>query len=160
MILDWNFDYCGDEFGLVLSGFILTLCVDQFPWSGQSNLRKLKLGAEDEAANAEERDDGGRRRNECLAVVPWVPPSHVPQASGVMEMEGEEATSMDMEMEVEVEGNNLNTEQQQEEDELGGGTKGGGSESFHQWQQQQQQQHCMTPPQLPQNMSTPITWFR
>ncbi|RVW27940.1 hypothetical protein CK203_094116 [Vitis vinifera] len=74
--------------------------------------------------------------------------TRVPQIEAVElmeEAEEMEVTTMD------IEDNNLNPEQQQEHGF--GGMRG--SESLHQWQQQ----HCMTP-QLPQNMSTPITWFR
>lgn len=128
----------------IISGF-----KNQFPWSSQPNLRK---SVEDETASGERNT---RVTNECLAVVPWVP-SHLPQASGVKvpQIEAVELMEEAEEMEVttmDIEDKNLNPEQQQEHGF--GGMRG--SESLHQWQQQ----HCMTP-QLPQNTSTPITWFR
>lgn len=101
------------------------------------------------------------RKDDRLAVIPWVP-SQLPPASatGVAEADAldmmEEAEEMEAAtMDVEEDNNsNASTEQVQPNIHIYGGIAG--SDGLHQWQQQH---HCMVP-QLPQNTSTPITWFR
>ncbi|XP_059636925.1 uncharacterized protein LOC132279027 [Cornus florida] len=114
-------------------------------WSKESNPIKT---AEDEAAA-----NGNTATSECLAVVPWNPSQFPPrqneaphaQASELMEAEEMEATTMD------IEDDNIPTEQVQG-NEFGGANV---TEGLHHWPQQ----HCMIP-QLPQNTSTPVVWFR
>lgn len=96
--------------------------------------------------------------NKNLAVVPWVPRLQVPTSSTMNVPQEEEAPQLmeaeevgEATMEIE-EDNNLNNSQQ-------GYGYGGmdGANGIHQWHHQQQ--HCMIP-QLPQQTSSPITWFR
>ncbi|KAK9269785.1 hypothetical protein L1049_001563 [Liquidambar formosana] len=134
-----NFSISSD----IISGFKNHL------WSSQSSHIKP---AEDEAAMCE---NNTLATNECLAVVPWVP-SQVPPAPRVEVAQAEipelmEADEMG-ETTMEIEDNVVSIEQGQA-NEFGGMS---GSEGLHQWHQQ----HCMTPPQLPQNTSTPIVWYR
>ncbi|XP_052180370.1 uncharacterized protein LOC127793719 [Diospyros lotus] len=120
---------------------------DKMLWSSQSNAAR---SAEDEAR----RDRITSGTNECLAVVPWVP-SQFPQASGTEAPTGEVSEMMDAEdvgvVTMDIEENNVNFEPGQEH--ISGAMNG--SDGFHQWQQQ----HCMIP-QLPQNPSTPVVWYR
>ncbi|GLT57389.1 hypothetical protein SLA2020_303650 [Shorea laevis] len=116
---------------------------------GSSQCDPVK-SAEEEAM----RDKNG----DCLAVVPWVP-SHFPPApatnvSRMDEAEEMEAVSMDVEEDNNNNINNASIEQGHPNLHVYGGAAG--SDGLHQWQQQY---HCMIP-QLPQNTSTPITWFR
>lgn len=108
----------------------------------------MKFGEDDEDMVTE---------NKNLAVVPWVPRLQVPTSS-TMNVPQEEAPQLmeaeevgEATMEIEEEENNLNNSQQ-------GYGYGGmdGANAIHQWHHQQ---HCMIP-QLPQQTSSPITWFR
>lgn len=96
---------------------------------------------------------GAENRN--LAVVPWVPrlqipaptSMHVPQEEASPQlMEAEEVGEETMDIE---DDNNLSSQQP-----YGYGGMDGAN-AIHQWHQQ----HCMIP-QLPQQTSSPITWFR
>ncbi|CAK9329906.1 unnamed protein product [Citrullus colocynthis] len=106
---------------------------------------RLKFDEDDEEMGTE---------NKNLAVVPWVPRLQVP-ASTNMEVPQEEAPQL-MEAEeageatMEIEEDNLSSNQQA----YGYGGMDGAT-AIHQWHQQ----HCMIP-QLPQQTSSPITWFR
>ncbi|KAF5469327.1 hypothetical protein F2P56_013411 [Juglans regia] len=98
------------------------------------------------------------KNNGCLAVVPWVP-SQLPLAPATdvppltAEAEGM-AVAMDIEEDNNNNSQNANIEQGHPSvHDVYGGIAG--SEGLNQWQQQ----HCLIP-QLPQNTSTPITWFR
>ncbi|KGN65518.1 uncharacterized protein LOC101205533 [Cucumis sativus] len=110
---------------------------------------RVKCGEDDEDMVIE---------NKNLAVVPWVPRLQVPTSSTMNVPQEEEAPQLmeaeevgEATMEIE-EDNNLNNSQQ-------GYGYGGmdGANGIHQWHHQQQ--HCMIP-QLPQQTSSPITWFR
>ncbi|KDP45832.1 hypothetical protein JCGZ_17439 [Jatropha curcas] len=93
--------------------------------------------------------------NECMAVVPWVP-SQAAFARGIDTSQAEAPDLMEAEqvgeetMEIEFEGNNTI-----QSNELESGGMMSGTQGLPQWQQQ----HCLIP-QLPQNTSTPITWFQ
>ncbi|XP_043712897.1 uncharacterized protein LOC122661537 [Telopea speciosissima] len=123
-------------------------------WSEQTNqVRRV----EDEATDRSNSNIG--IKNDCLAVVPWVPTTQlspdsetgVPAAMVVpeqMEAEGVDSVMMEIEQddnEIQVSGGQAR--------EIGGGVESEGES----WQQQWQQQHCLSP-QLPQNTSTPIMW--
>ncbi|CDP20191.1 unnamed protein product [Coffea canephora] len=118
---------------------------NQLPWSNYSSQWR--------ALESEDRTDDNKsgRQNECLAVVPWVPPPHLYSTSGdeavpqidvsdMMEADDAEVSTMD------VEDNTVGSEQK-----VGMNV----NEGLRQWQQQ----HCMIP-QPPQNISTPIVWFQ
>lgn len=108
--------------------------------------------------SAEEEEYMRGRDNGCLAVVPWVP-SQLPPASATevsqtdapepMEEAEEVEAAMDIE---ETESASIEQGHTSVHDVYSGIA---GSDGLHQWQQQ----HCMIP-QIPQNTSTPITWFR
>ncbi|TXG48671.1 hypothetical protein EZV62_024546 [Acer yangbiense] len=115
---------------------------------GQSS--HMKLAEEEEYLH-----NNNGTANNCLAVIPWVPSQFqfphnlgmdVSQTEALESMEAEdEETKMDIE-----DSNTTNTEQ--------GHVYGYGGmrdEGVHQWPQQ----YCMIP-QLTQNTSTPITWFK
>lgn len=103
------------------------------------------------------RDENG----DCLAVVPWVPSQLFPASATEIfrmdapelmeEAEEMEAATMDIE-----EDNNNNASIEQGHPNAHAYSEVAGSDGLHQWQQQY---HCMIQ-QLPQNTSTPITWFR
>ncbi|XP_038880770.1 uncharacterized protein LOC120072359 [Benincasa hispida] len=103
----------------------------------------------------DEDDEEMGIENKNLAVVPWVPRLQVPAPTS-MDVPQEEAPQL-MEAEevgeatMEIEEDNLSSSQQAY------GYYGGmdGANAIHQWHQQ----HCMIP-QLPQQTSSPITWFR
>ncbi|KAA8535722.1 hypothetical protein F0562_030715 [Nyssa sinensis] len=121
----------------IISGF-----KNQVLWSSQSNPVK---SAEDEAAT---REKSRGSTNKCLAVVPWVPSQLPPKpaaAPEMMEAEEMEATKMD------IEDDNVGVEPGQT-NEFDGMSGAGG---LNHWQQQ----HCLIP-QIPQNASTPVVWFR
>lgn len=117
---------------------------NQLLWSNHSSQWR--------ALDSDERKDDNKSgpQNECLAVVPWVPPQlhstrgeeAVPQidVSDMMEADDMEVSAMD------VEDNTVSSEQK-----MGMNV----NEGLQQWQQQ----HCMIP-QPPQNISTPIVWFQ
>lgn len=122
---------------------------------GSSQCGHVKSADEEEAM----RDKNG----DCLAVVPWVPSQFPPapateiyrmDAPELMEEAEEmEATTMDIE---EDNNNNINASIEQGHPNVHAYGGVAGSDGLHQWQQQY---HCMIP-QIPQNTSTPITWFR
>ncbi|XAR63762.1 hypothetical protein NMG60_11023826 [Bertholletia excelsa] len=124
----------------VISGFkIYVHHADQILWSSQANTTK---SADDEAS----KEGYASRNNGCLAVVPWVP-THIsstppPQTETPELMDSEEMGAVSMD----VEENNFTADP-----ELGAGL----NEGLHHWQQQ----HCMMP-EIPQHVSTPITWFQ
>lgn len=119
----------------ILSGFKNQI------WSSKSSSIKVM---EDEDA-AQDRNTSG-----CLAVVPWVPSQfssmlgqEVSQTEVPEVMEAEEVGEA-----MEIEGSSISIEQGQA-NEFGGIR---GNEGLNQW-------HCLTP-QLPQNTSPPIVWYR
>lgn len=99
---------------------------------------------------ATERDEKYGTTNNCMAVVPWVQSaacnelSYQSDTSDMMDAEGVETTAM----EVEDSNATFNRPSVREPGTVL-------NEGIHHWQQQ----HCMIP-QLPQNTSTPIVWFR
>ncbi|THG19508.1 hypothetical protein TEA_012846 [Camellia sinensis var. sinensis] len=124
-------DTCQVDTGVLLSQKLH----DQILWSSQSNAIKT---AERQGSNT----------NDCVAVVPWVA-SQIPLTSGadvprtevseLMETEDMGEATMDVKESKPGQGYEFN--------EM--------SEGIHQWQQQ----HCMIP-QLPENTTTPIVWYR
>ncbi|KAG5564944.1 hypothetical protein RHGRI_000972 [Rhododendron griersonianum] len=132
------------NFSVSVNSDIISGIKNQIVWSVQSNGVKSK---EDEA---ERQGFNTTRANESLAIVPWVP-SQVPSPQGIevpeaelMESDDAGAATMD------IEETNVAAEPGKEW-QLSGMTNG----FSNQWQQQ----HCMVP-QLPQNTSTPIVWYR
>lgn len=106
-----------------------------------------------EEQSTKEKNDG------CLAVVPWFP-SQLPLAQATYALPlKEEAEGMAVAMDIEEDNidnsQNANIEQGHPSvhDVYGGIAVE--NEDLNHWQQQ----HCLIP-QLPQNTSTPITWFR
>ncbi|PSS01588.1 Dol-P-Man:Man(5)GlcNAc(2)-PP-Dol alpha-1,3-mannosyltransferase [Actinidia chinensis var. chinensis] len=134
------------NFSVSIVSDIISGIKNQILWSGQSNAMKPTADV------AARQGSNTRGTNECLAVFPWVP-SQVPsipkteapqtELSELMESKDMKVATMDIEK------NNAVAEAGQ------GCESGGMSGGFHQWQQQ----HCMIP-QLPQNASAPIMWFR
>ncbi|KAF5725961.1 hypothetical protein HS088_TW23G00694 [Tripterygium wilfordii] len=122
---------------------------NQFPWF-RNHGSHLKI------AEVEEDNEDNVNAKECMAVVPWVPSQclrtvdlNIPSAEAPLElMEDEEMGEAAME----IEDSNASAELGYMNDSFGGVR---GRDGLHQWQEQ----HCMTP-QLPKNISTPITWFR
>lgn len=123
------------DLSLSVNSDLLLGIKNQILWSSQSNAIKT---AERQGSNT----------NDCLAVVPWVA-SQIPLTSGpdvprtevseLMETEDMGEATMDVEESKPGQGYEFN--------EM--------SEGIHQWQQQ----HCMIP-QLPENTTTPIVWYR
>lgn len=120
----------------------------QFFWENRANAFRP---ADNEATQQEDSSSA----KECLAVVPWVP-SQLPSAeqaeilgqpdiSDMMDAEDIEGVAMD------VEDSSVNAEPRTAV-EAGAFSV---NEGLHHWQQQ----HCMTT-QLPQNASTPISWYQ
>jgi hypothetical protein len=103
------------------------------------------------------------KNGDCLAVVPWVPSQLLPapatesrmDAPELME-EAEEMEATTMDVEEDNNSNNNNASIEQGHPNAHAYSEVAGSDGLHQWQQQY---HCMMQ-QLPQNTSTPITWFR
>lgn len=131
------------NFSVSVNSDIIAGIKNQIPWSVQTS-------EEDEA---ERQGLNPIRANESLAVVPWVP-SQFPSTQGrevpeenLMESDDAGAATMD------IEENNVVAETGK------GWQLSGMSNVFPSQWQQQQQQHCMIP-QLPQNMSTPVVWYR
>ncbi|KAI3962942.1 hypothetical protein MKX01_029753 [Papaver californicum] len=119
-------------------------------WSGHRGLLK-------DLDNEEEWKENAGVKGECLAVVPWVA-SQFPSALGNDTAITDLTANDPMEAEVEVDNADMDIEMindagvfQGQEQSIATGAGGG----LQQWSQQQ---HCMTPPQLPQNNSTPIMW--
>ncbi|XP_004299777.1 PREDICTED: uncharacterized protein LOC101309448 [Fragaria vesca subsp. vesca] len=106
---------------------------------------------------SEEEQDS---RNQCTAVVPWVPSQLPPMPATEVSQSNDRGEPMEDEemgaaaMEVE-DSSTPAAGAGGTSNGYNGGIWGSNSEGFQQWQQQ----HCMTP-QPPQNTSTPITWFR
>ncbi|KAK3229603.1 hypothetical protein Dsin_001484 [Dipteronia sinensis] len=115
---------------------------------GQS--RHMRLGEEEEYLN-----NKNGTANNCLAVIPWVPTqSQFPHNPGMDVSQTEALESMeaeDEEMEMDIEDSSTTVTEQGHVYGYGGMRE----EGVHQWPQQ----YCMIP-QLPQNTSTPITWFK
>ncbi|KAL5539063.1 hypothetical protein UlMin_043624 [Ulmus minor] len=114
-----------------------------------------KRPAEEEDKEKAVRDNYSNKQ--CLAVVPWSPspsssPFQLPISTPTMEATPAPAEGDDN---MEIEEANGDVPQEQQADSLGYGGMWGAAEGFPQWQQQ----HCLVP-QPPQNISTPITWFR
>ncbi|XP_022921355.1 uncharacterized protein LOC111429650 [Cucurbita moschata] len=106
---------------------------------------RLKFGENDEEMGTE---------NKNLAVVPWVPRLQVP-ATTTMDVAQEEAPQL-MEAEEEVGEATMEVEDENLSSQRAYGYGGmDGASGIHQWHQQ----HCMIQ-QLPQQTSSPITWFR
>ncbi|XP_023515914.1 uncharacterized protein LOC111779940 [Cucurbita pepo subsp. pepo] len=106
---------------------------------------RLKFGENDEEMGTE---------NKNLAVVPWVPRLQVP-ATTTMDVAQEEAPQL-MEAEEEVGEATMEVEDENLSSQRAYGYGGmDGASAIHQWHQQ----HCMIQ-QLPQQTSSPITWFR
>lgn len=111
---------------------------------------RLKFGENDD-------DDEMGTENKNMAVVPWVPRLQIPaptnmnvsQEEAPQLMEAEELGEATMEIEDD------NSSSQQSYTYGGNGNGMDGVNAIHQWHQQ----HCMIP-QLPQQTSSPITWFR
>ncbi|KAL6977886.1 hypothetical protein U1Q18_026669 [Sarracenia purpurea var. burkii] len=141
------------NFSVSVNSDIISGIKNHILWSSQCNTAKE---AEDEAARLG-LNTKGRRTNDCLAVVPWVPSAQVSSNQGIDEIEVSELMESEEDqgvatMEIEEENNGG------AEPVLGQGLEFSGMMSeglIHQWQQQ----HCMIP-QLPQNSSTPISWYR
>ncbi|KAK2658666.1 hypothetical protein Ddye_005199 [Dipteronia dyeriana] len=95
--------------------------------------------------------------NNCLAVIPWVPnQSQFPHNLGMdvsqtEALESMEAEDEDEETEMDIEDSNTTNTEQGHVYGYGGMRE----EGVHQWPQH----YCMIP-QLPQNFSSPITWFK
>ncbi|KAG9160374.1 hypothetical protein Leryth_008791 [Lithospermum erythrorhizon] len=101
-----------------------------------------------------ERDENSATTNNCMAVVPWMP-SQVPSSAAVeLSSQNDVNDMMDAEetqtatMEVEDSNPTFDPSSVRESGTIW-------NEGIHQWQQQ----HCMMP-QLPENTSTPVVWFR
>lgn len=133
------------NYSISVSPQLISGLKNQLPWSNHSSQWRALDGEE----RADDNESGPQ--NECLAVVPWVPPPQpystsgdevVPQidVSDMMEADDVEVSTMD------VEGNTVGSEQK-----VGMNV----NEGLQQWQQQ----HCMIP-QPPQNVSSPIVWFQ
>ncbi|KAJ4850502.1 hypothetical protein Tsubulata_044290 [Turnera subulata] len=103
-----------------------------------------------EPGDEEESQGGG-----CMAVVPWRPNSYaqVVQAMGGGDNDNqtEAGESMEGEATMEIDDDNSNSSSN-----INNSNYGSLGFGLSQWQQQ----HCMPPPQLPSNTTTPITWFR
>ncbi|KAJ7973700.1 DBH-like monooxygenase [Quillaja saponaria] len=120
------------NFSVSVDSNIISGIKDQYFWSSHGRVKPAEKEASSEDAN-----------NDSWAVVPWVPSQFLPTPSTEvtqMEPEGMGEALMDIEESID----------QPTCDGITTGIQG-----LHQWQQQ----HCMIP-QLPQNTSTPITWFR
>ncbi|OVA19275.1 hypothetical protein BVC80_521g77 [Macleaya cordata] len=151
------------NFSITVNSDLIPGFKDQVFWSGRRNFLKVH---DNEAEHRGDENAGGGN-GECLAVVPWVSsqfPSTlgtevgatttITTTTGLSEpMEAEEEVDNNEGMEIEVD-NNMGVSQGQQEQE---NIEAGGLQHWKQ-QQQQQLQHCMSPPQLPQNTSTPIMW--
>ncbi|PON81339.1 DBH-like monooxygenase [Trema orientale] len=94
--------------------------------------------------------------NECLAVVPWVPPSQLipPTEASQIPAEAPLESMEEDAMEIEDDSNRTAPQLVQQGYDSYAGMSGAG-EGIPQWYQQ----HCMVP-QPPHNTSTPITWFQ
>ncbi|XP_022933859.1 uncharacterized protein LOC111441147 [Cucurbita moschata] len=106
---------------------------------------RLKFGEDDDEMGTE---------NKNLAVVPWVPRLQVPASTNMLVQQEEAPQLMEAEevgeATMDIEDDNLSSQQHP----YGYGGMDGAN-AIHQWHQQ----HCMIP-QLPQQTSSPITWFR
>lgn len=113
-----------------------------------ANLHIGKRVEDDEVEAADEL-------NECKAMVPWVPPSQLPNVSGPQSaeapvaMEEDEMGEASMEIEEEIGSANLKNNFSS----LYGERATGSDLTSPQWP------HCMTP-QVPPAPSSPIVWFR
>lgn len=127
------------NFSVSVDSHIIADFKKQFLQSGH----KVSLNSDDDETVADSSSNG------CRAVVPWV--RSVVPFTGVDDSPPDAMEADDMgEAFMDIEGNsdsNMKPEQ-------GCGVTGT-SEGFHQWPQP----HCMIP-QPPQNISSPITWFR
>ncbi|CAK7345558.1 unnamed protein product [Dovyalis caffra] len=154
-----------NDFSVSLDSNIMSGFKNQFLWSGRSG----------EVKSREEEEEAGARRDNSMAVVPWVPSqarpvfveemvdnnATVPQTEGVVELMDSEETG-EATMDIEEDSNNYNSSgsvglgQTQGNQQVGFGGIRAGSDGFPQWQQQ----HCMMP-QIPQNPNpTPISWLQ
>ncbi|KAL3585515.1 hypothetical protein D5086_012382 [Populus alba] len=151
-----------NDFSVSLDSNIISGFKKQFLWSSQSG--QVKPPEEEEA---------GARRDNSMAVVPWVPSqaqhafammdnnASAPQTEGVIElMDFEEMGEATMDIEEDNDTNNYSESvelgQAQGNQAFGFGGIRAGSDGFPQWSQQ----HCMMP-QIAQNANpTPITWFQ
>nr|GMC65048.1 STE20-like serine/threonine-protein kinase [Ipomoea batatas] len=140
--MDTPFVLTPQNFSVKIDPQFISGLKNQVPWRSQSN----QLGQDEDGAK--EMGNTSAARNQCLAVVPWVPSQFPTQGSSQTDitdmMDAEELEEATME----VEDNGFAAADQRSMDM-------GGNEGLQQWQQQ----HCMVP-QPPQNVSTPITWYR
>ncbi|GAA0164807.1 oxygenase [Lithospermum erythrorhizon] len=134
----------------LISGFMICVsCADQMMCTYQQSnpFRQADNGTT-------ERDENSATTNNCMAVVPWMP-YQVPSSAAVeLSSQNDVNDMMDAEetqtatMEVEDSNPTFDPSSVRESGTVW-------NEGIHQWQQQ----HCMMP-QLPENTSTPVVWFR
>ncbi|MCL7042460.1 hypothetical protein MKW94_030165 [Papaver nudicaule] len=145
-----------------LSSFEVTVNSDLIPsikdrhglWSGHRGC--LLKNLEDEEERKRNETAGGK--GECLAVVPWVASQFPSPVENDLATTGL-TTNDPMEAEVDMENADMDIEMDNDVGVVQGQEQPiamGAGVGFQPWSQQQQ--HCMTPPQLPQNNSTPIMW--
>ncbi|KAB5514700.1 hypothetical protein DKX38_028606 [Salix brachista] len=150
-----------NNFSVSLDPNIISGFKNQFLWLSQSG------GAR---SVEEEEEEAGARRDDSMAVVPWVPSQAQPDFvqeimynnASVPQTELMDSEEMgEAAMDIEEDNNDLNHNasvgqgQAQGNQAFGFGGIRAGSDGLPQWQQQ----HCLVP-QIPQNPnSTPITWI-
>ncbi|KAL3625171.1 hypothetical protein CASFOL_030632 [Castilleja foliolosa] len=128
------------DFSVSVDPRLISALKNKAPWSNQLNAWRL---ADDEDA---------AEKNNCLAVVPWVPSQSPSQAGAEFTSQFDNAEMMDAQVGEEAE--KMEIEYCDIEQRNGGGVMPNGG--FHQWQQQQ---HCLIP-QPPHNPTAPIVWYR
>lgn len=118
-----------------------------------SHLNTVRPSEEDEPG----RNGDNREVNTCRAVIPWIPSQHLDQRPPVLSSQTQASESMDAEeMEeatMEIESDSIPDAGQHVSGYINHPSIGGCFQ--HQWQQQ----HCMIP-QPPQNVTTPLVWYR
>lgn len=118
-------------------------------WDNRVNAFRL---ADNEATQQEDSSSA----KQCLAVVPWVPSQHPSAEEAGVDSQPDISDMMDAE---DIEGVAMDVEDSSVNAEPRAGVEAGAviaNEGFHHWQQQ----HCMMAPQLPQNTSTPVSWYQ
>ncbi|XP_011017743.1 PREDICTED: uncharacterized protein LOC105120987 [Populus euphratica] len=149
-----------NNFSVSLDSNIISGFRNQFLWSSQSG-----------GVRSVEEEEAGARRDNSMAVVPWVPSQTQPaflqeiiysNNASVPQTELMDSEEMgEAAMDIEEDNNDQNYSgseglgQAQENQAFGFGGIRAGSDGLPQWQQQ----HCLVP-QIPQNPNpTPVTWL-
>ncbi|GFQ03001.1 hypothetical protein PHJA_002443900 [Phtheirospermum japonicum] len=124
------------NFSVSVDPRLISALKNKAPWSDQSNTWRLA------------DDDEAEEKNNCLAVVPWVPSQLPAEAGAELPSQFDNSEMMDAQ----------EVEEEEMDVEDGDIVQTGGmmlNEGYHQWQQQ----HCLIP-QPPHNATAPIVWYQ